>query len=55
MMTVNEKMSDLQDLSSASDSTENFSNNPRFDTILSARLTRRSVLKGSFGVAATAV
>jgi uncharacterized protein len=55
MMTVNEKMSDLQDLSSVSDSTENFSNNPRFDTILSARLSRRSVLKGSFGVAATAV
>ena len=54
-MTVNENMSDLQDLSSASESTENFSNNPSFDAILSARLSRRSVLKGSFGVAATAV
>ncbi len=54
-MSDDAKYSDLQDVSSASDSSENFSNNPRFDAILSARLSRRSVLKGSFGIAATAV
>ncbi len=54
-MSDDAKYSNLQDVSSASDSSENFSNNPRFDAILSARLSRRSVLKGSFGVAAAAV
>ena len=54
-MSDDTKNSKIQDEYSSSDSTENFSDNPRFDAILSARLSRRSVLKGSFGVAATAV
>ncbi len=54
-MSDDAKLLSQHDTDSSSDSTENFSNNPRFDAILSARLSRRSVLKGSFGIAATAV
>jgi secreted PhoX family phosphatase len=36
-----------------SETDNNTSTNPSFDSVLNARLSRRSVLKGSFGVAAT--
>jgi secreted PhoX family phosphatase len=38
----------------ADDAGTNVSNNPDFDSVLRARLSRRSILKGSFGMAATA-
>jgi hypothetical protein len=41
-------------LAEAEDIGTNNSNNPSFDSVLTARLSRRSILKGSFGVATTA-
>jgi secreted PhoX family phosphatase len=38
----------------ADDISTNVSNNPTFDSVLNARLSRRSILKGTFGAAATA-
>ena len=43
-------MKDL--LPSFSDHTENLSSNPTFDSILTARLSRRALLKGSLATAA---
>lgn len=38
----------------ADDISTNVSDNPTFDSVLNARLSRRSILKGTFGAAATA-
>ncbi|WP_206047218.1 hypothetical protein, partial [Noviherbaspirillum denitrificans] len=48
-------MNDLtrQDLLADPEDT-NTSNNPTFESVLQARLSRRSLLKGSFGLATTA-
>ena len=37
------------------DEDSNTSSNPTFDSVLTARLSRRSILRGGFGTAATAV
>lgn len=50
-------MNDLTHKHSAADQDDigsNVSNNPSFDSVLSARLSRRSILKGTFGVATSA-
>jgi secreted PhoX family phosphatase len=44
----------LESSSHDDDTNNNFSSNESFDTVLRTRLTRRSLLKGSFGAAATA-
>lgn len=41
-------------LAEQEDAGTNLSNNPSFDSVLNARLSRRSILKGSFGIATTA-
>ncbi|GAB3542476.1 PhoX family phosphatase [Noviherbaspirillum agri] len=46
-MTKHELLVDAEDVGT------NDSNNPSFDSVLRARLSRRSILKGTFGVAAT--
>lgn len=46
--TRNDLLADPNDIGT------NTSDNPTFETVLAARLSRRSVLKGTFGVAATA-
>jgi uncharacterized protein len=40
-------------LADPDDTGNNTSNNPSFDSVLAARISRRSLLKGSFGLAAT--
>ncbi|MGH8809180.1 MAG: PhoX family protein, partial [Noviherbaspirillum sp.] len=47
-LTKHELLADAEDIGT------NVSDNPTFDSVLAARLSRRSLLKGSFGYAATA-
>ena len=49
------KPTDLSHLAARAEEDSNTSTNPHFDAVLSARLSRRGLLRGSIGTAATAI